>query len=245
MILNGYSHLPQLSAFLSSLVIDAGWSYEALGHQWWSQWKWRESGRLDSQGCQRGLALRIVRSWDDSSKPPRVEVTPPSGVGRRWWYYHYPQRWRQQGWRRVSGTHSSAVGSGSPDREVRLPQTCSVHHTPWCMTGTWCWNQKRLQDLQETSHHCWVGKITTECRKAQGLSFSEPRCSFKAELLWTTVNPEYFVRIIFSSISYVAASVPKYNARKKFRASHRIRSGQQLYEHFMRRKVRGPQHTKN
>ena len=53
-----------------------------------------------------------------------------------------------------------------------------------------------------------------------------------------TVNPEYFVCMLFSYISYAAASGRKKNAYERYKASQRIRSGQQLYENFMRTKGR-------
>ena len=58
--------------------------------------------------------------------------------------------------------------------------------------------------------------------------------------LQNTVNQEYFICILFSFILYVAASVRKQNAHQKFKASRRIRSGQWLYENFMRTKGWGP-----
>ena len=60
----------------------------------------------------------------------------------------------------------------------------------------------------------------------------------------STVNPEYFVGMLFSYISYAVASVQKYNACERYKASRRIRSGQWLYENFMRTKGRRAQDTK-
>ena len=61
-----------------------------------------------------------------------------------------------------------------------------------------------------------------------------------------TVNLEYFVCMLFSYISYAAASVRKKNAyeKKRYKASQRIRSGQRLYENFMRTKGWRAQDTK-
>ena len=57
----------------------------------------------------------------------------------------------------------------------------------------------------------------------------------------STVNPEYFVCMLFSFISYTATSVRKYNACERYKAGQRIRSGQRLYENFIRTKgVREP-----
>ena len=46
------------------------------------------------------------------------------------------------------------------------------------------------------------------------------------------VNPGYFLRILFLYILYAAASVRKFNACEKFKASQRICTGQWLYEMF-------------
>ena len=60
-----------------------------------------------------------------------------------------------------------------------------------------------------------------------------------------TVNPEYFVCMLFSYISYAATSVRKIeNAYERYKAIQRIRSGQRLYENFMRMKGRTAQDTK-
>ena len=57
--------------------------------------------------------------------------------------------------------------------------------------------------------------------------------------MWDTVNPKYFVCMLFSYISYTAASV-----RARYKASQRICSGQRLYENVMRTKGRRAQDTK-
>ena len=62
--------------------------------------------------------------------------------------------------------------------------------------------------------------------------------------IYGTVNPEYFVCMLFSYISYPAASVRKENACERYKASLRIRSGQRLYENFMRAKGGRAQDTK-
>ena len=60
-----------------------------------------------------------------------------------------------------------------------------------------------------------------------------------------TVNPEYFVCMLFSYILYAVTSVRKIeNACERYKASQRIRSGQRLYENFMRTKGRTAQDTK-
>ena len=58
-------------------------------------------------------------------------------------------------------------------------------------------------------------------------------CTCLYHELQHTVNPEYFVCILFSYISYAAAFVWKIHAYEKFKASQRISSGQRLYKNFM------------
>ena len=50
--------------------------------------------------------------------------------------------------------------------------------------------------------------------------------------------------MLFSYTSYAAASVRKQNACERYKASQRTRSGQRLYENFMRTKGRRAQDTK-
>ena len=67
---------------------------------------------------------------------------------------------------------------------------------------------------------------------------------FLEDIQSDTVNTEYFVCMLFAYISYAAASVRKQNACERYKASQRIRSGQRLYENFMRTKGKRAQDMK-
>ena len=60
----------------------------------------------------------------------------------------------------------------------------------------------------------------------------------------TTVNPEYFVCMLFSYISYARLPYENKMHANRYKASQSVHSGQQLYENFMRTKGRRAQDTK-